>query len=42
MLNGMERTLESQLPESERGWPNSSVYEYAENYGSGPCGSPEP
>jgi hypothetical protein len=42
MLNGMESTLEKQLPESDRRWPNSSVREEAENYGSGPCGFPEP
>jgi four helix bundle protein len=35
MLNGMERTLERQLPESDRRWPNSSVREEAEGYG--PC-----
>jgi len=25
MLNGMERTLEKQLPESDRSWPQPSV-----------------
>lgn len=42
MLNGMERTLEKQLPESDRRWPNLSVREDSENYGSSPCGFPEP
>jgi hypothetical protein len=42
MLNGMERTLERQLPESDRRWPNSSLREEAENHGSGLCGFPEP
>lgn len=42
MLNGMERTLEKQLPMSDRRWPNSSVQEEGENYGISPCGFPEP
>jgi hypothetical protein len=42
MLNGMERTLEKRLPEPDRRWPNSSVREELESYGSGPCGFPEP
>src|ERR1035437_4205448 len=42
MLNGMERTLEKQLPESDRRWPNSSVREDAEDYNVCPCGFPEP
>jgi len=42
MLNGMERTLEKQLPSSDRRWPDPSVREDAENYGSCPPGLPEP
>lgn len=42
MLNGMERTLEKQLPESDRRWPNPSVHEDVEDYGICPCGFPEP
>ena len=42
MLNGMERTLEKQLPESDRRWPNSSVREDGETYESSPFGFPEP
>jgi len=42
MLNGMERTLEKQLPESDRRWPQSSVREDIENYGASPRGFPEP
>ena len=42
MLNGMERTLEKQLPESDRRWPNSSVREDAETYGASITGFPEP
>ena len=30
MLNGMERTLEKQLPESDRRWPDLSVREDGE------------
>jgi hypothetical protein len=30
IFNGMERTLERQLPESDRRWPNSFVQEEAE------------
>jgi four helix bundle protein len=41
MLNGMERTLEKQLPESDRRWPQSSVREDSENHG-GVKGFPEP
>jgi hypothetical protein len=41
MLNGMERTLEKQLPESDRRWPPSSVRENGENYGDSPSGFPE-
>jgi hypothetical protein len=36
MLNGMERTLEKQLPESDRRRPQSSVREDAANYGPSP------
>jgi four helix bundle protein len=42
MLNGMERTLEKQLPESDRRWPQSTVREDREDYGTGPSGFPEP
>jgi four helix bundle protein len=42
MLNGMERTLEKQLPESDRRWPNSTVREDGETYESSPLGFPEP
>jgi hypothetical protein len=42
MLNGMERTLEKQLPESDRRWPQSSVREDAEPYDASPLGFPEP
>jgi len=42
MLNGMERTLEKQLPEADRRWPNLSVREDVEGYGACPCGFPEP
>lgn len=38
MLNGMERTLEKQLPEADRRWSSSSVKEKNEGYG----GFPEP
>ena len=31
MLNGMERTLEKQLPESDRRWSQSSVREDGED-----------
>ena len=39
MLNGMERTLEKQLPESARRWPQESVQE---ELGSYDAGYPEP
>ena len=44
MLNGMERTLEKQLPESDRRWPQSSLREDSENDGASPAGflNPEP
>ena len=42
MLNGMERTLEKQLPEADRRWPSLSMREEGENYGASPCGFPEP
>jgi hypothetical protein len=42
MLNGMERTLEKQLPESDRRWPQSTVREDGEDYGACPSGFPEP
>ncbi len=31
MRNGMERTLEKHLPESDRRWPQSSLREDGEN-----------
>jgi len=42
MLNGMERTLEKQLPESDRRWPDSAVREGREDYDACPPGFPEP
>jgi four helix bundle protein len=42
MLNGMERTLEKQLPESDHRWPQTSAREDAETYGVCPPGFPEP
>jgi hypothetical protein len=52
VLNGMERTLEKQLPESDRRWPQSSlpapslrqagVREDGKNHGASPIGFPEP
>ncbi len=47
MLNGMERTLEQQLPESDRRWPTSSVEEPSSDYDdlplpSAPLSPPEP
>lgn len=42
MLNGMERTLEKQLPDSDRRWPNLSVREAAGDYDACPPGFPEP
>jgi hypothetical protein len=42
MLNGMERTLEKQLPESDRRWPQPFIREDSENHGASPTGFPEP
>ena len=42
MLNGMERTLEKQLPGFDRRWPNSSVHEDAGTYVRCVSGFPEP
>jgi four helix bundle protein len=42
MLNGMERTLEKQLPASDRRWPDASVREDVADYDACPCGFPEP
>jgi hypothetical protein len=42
MLNGIERTLEKQLPESDRRWPNSSVREDGGIYVPCVTGFPEP
>lgn len=41
MLNGMERTLEKQLPESDRRWPDLSVREETEDYNACSIGFPE-
>lgn len=40
MLNGMERTLEKQLPESDRHWPQPSVREKGVDYPDPPPGFP--
>ena len=42
MLNGIERTLEKQLPETDRRWPRSCVQEDASDYDATPLGFPEP
>ena len=42
MLNGMERTLEKQLPEPDRRWPDASVREDPAVYTTSPSGFPEP
>ena len=42
ILNGMERSLEKQLPESDRRWSNSSVRVDADDHGACPLGFPEP
>jgi len=42
MLNGMERTLEKHLPEPDRRWPQLSVREDVDDYGTAPLGFPEP
>jgi hypothetical protein len=42
MLNGMELTLEKQLPESDSRWPQSLVLEVNKDYGTSPPGFPEP
>jgi len=42
MLNGMERTLERQLPESDRRWPQATVEEARGMYDACPAGFPEP
>ena len=42
MLNGMERTLEKQLPEPARRWPDASVREDPAVYTTSPSGFPEP
>ena len=41
MLNGMERTLEKQLPETDRRWPQSSVRENGDDYDTSPRGFPD-
>ena len=41
MLNGMERTLEQQLPEADRRWPQRSVREEGEGYGEPAPGFPD-
>ncbi len=40
MLNGMEKTLERQLPESDRRWPDA--HESSEDYLASPPGYPDP
>jgi hypothetical protein len=42
MLNGMERSLEKQLPESDRRRPHPSVREDSENDGTSATEFPEP
>ena len=42
MLNGRQRTLEKQLPESDRHWPQPSVREGCDDYGAALPGFPEP
>ena len=42
MLNGLERTLEKNLPEIERRWPQSYIREANEAYDVFPPGYPEP
>jgi four helix bundle protein len=42
MLNGVERVLETQLPENDRRWSKSAVKEAADSYGASPSGFPEP
>lgn len=42
MLNGMERTLERQLPHQERRWPDAHVQESGDAYGACPSGYPVP
>ena len=42
MRNGMDRTLETQLPAPDRRWPPSSVREDAEDYAASHRGFPEP
>jgi len=42
MLNGMERTLEKQLPAADRRWPELSVREDVEAYDIRHCGFPDP
>jgi len=41
MRNGMDRTLETQLPAPDRRGPPSSVQEDAEDAGASPRGFPE-
>lgn len=41
MLNGMERTLEKQLPETDRRWPQTSVRENGDDYDTSPRGFPD-
>lgn len=40
MLNGIERTLERQLPESERRWPQTSIREDDASFDTSPSGFP--
>jgi four helix bundle protein len=42
MLNGIERSLEKHLPESDRRWPSLVVREGCERYEAAPSGFPDP
>jgi len=42
MLNGIERSLERYLPESDRRWPPSGVRENCESHETGLSGFPDP
>jgi hypothetical protein len=42
MLDGRQRTLEKQLPESDRRWPQPSVREGYDDCGAALPGFPEP
>jgi four helix bundle protein len=42
MLNGLERTLEKQFPESDHRWPHRAAGEASGEYGASPPGFAEP